>query len=93
MPSPTPPPTISPESLAGLNRDEVHALLGRPTSETKRAMGTIWRYRRGECALSLVFYPEVETEIERVLSYEFERGKDAAACFKRLRDHGGRNGK
>ncbi|WP_068438019.1 hypothetical protein [Magnetospirillum sp. XM-1] len=90
---PAPPPAVSPESLGGLNRDEVRALFGPPTSETTRAMGTIWRYRRGECALSLVFYPEVGTEIERVLSYEFERGKDAAGCIKRLRDSGGRNGK
>lgn len=90
---PAPPPAVPPESLNGLKRDEVRALLGPPTSETTRAMGTIWRYRRGECALSLVFYPEVETEIERVLSYELEKGKDAATCIKRLRDHGGRNGK
>lgn len=92
-PRPAPPPAVSPERLSGLNSDEVRALFGPPTSETTRAMGKIWRYRRGECALSLVFYPEVETEIERVLSYELEKGKDAAACIKRLRDNGGRNGK
>lgn len=93
-PRPRPAPSAaSPESLNGLSRDEAHALLGRPASETARAMGTVWRYRRGECALSLVFYPEVETNVERVLIYEFEGGKDADTCFKRLRDAGGRNGK
>ena len=95
-PRPAPPrsaPPVSPESLSGLSRDEARALLGRPASETVRAMGTIWRYRRGDCTLSLVFYPEVETEVERVLSYEFEGGKDAGICFKRLRDAGGRNEK
>ncbi|TAN55338.1 MAG: hypothetical protein EPN20_20370 [Magnetospirillum sp.] len=86
-------PPVSPESLSGLSRGEARALLGHPTSETTRAMGTVWRYRRGDCVLSLVFYPEVETEIERVLGYEFEGGKDAVTCFKRLRDAGGRNGK
>ncbi|WP_237051507.1 hypothetical protein [Magnetospirillum sp. ME-1] len=92
-PRPAPPPAFSPESLNGLNRDEVLALFGRPTSETRHAMGMTWRYRRGDCALSLVFYPEVDTEIERVLGYELERGKDAATCIRRLRDTGGRNGK
>lgn len=99
-PRPAPPPVSSPpsppaaaDSLTGLGRDEVRALLGPPASETARAMGTVWRYRRGDCALSLVFYPEVETSVERVLGYEFEGGKDAGACLKRLRDAGGRNGK
>ncbi|WP_231848921.1 hypothetical protein [Paramagnetospirillum magneticum] len=92
-PRPAPSPAVSPDSLNGLSRDEARALLGSPTSETVRAMGTVWRYRRGECVLSLVFYPEVETDIERVLGYEFEGGKDAVTCFKRLRDTGGRNGK
>ncbi len=92
-PRSAPPSPVSPESLSGLSRDDARALLGRPASETVRAMGTIWRYRRGDCTLSLVFYPEVETEVERVLSYEFEGGKDAGICFKRLRDAGGRNGK
>ncbi|EME70320.1 hypothetical protein H261_09043 [Paramagnetospirillum caucaseum] len=89
---PTPAPA-TPESLTGLSRDEARALLGRPASETARAMGTVWRYRRGDCALSLVFYPEVETNVERVLSYEFEGREEAGACFRRLRDAGGRNGK
>lgn len=92
-PSRPAPPAVSPESLNGMSRNEARALLGRPASETARAMGTVWRYHRGDCALSLVFYPEVETDIERVLSYEFEGGKDAGTCFKRLRDAGGRNGK
>lgn len=84
---------VQPEQLTGLNQDEAQALLGSPTSEATQAMATVWSYRRGGCALSLVFYPEVETAVQRVLSYEFAGGGDAAACLKRLHEARTRNGK
>ncbi len=92
-PAPAPTEHLRPEQLTGLNRDEAQALLGPPTAETTQAMATVWSYRRSDCALSLVFYPEVETAIQRVLSYEFEGGGDAAACLNRLRESRTRHGR
>lgn len=83
----------TPEGLKGLSRDEAAALLGQPTARTELATGTVWTYRRGGCALSLLFYPEVESGVERVLGYETEGGADAAACLKRLREAGDRHGR
>lgn len=92
-PPASPPAAAAPATLTGLSREQALALLGRPAAETSQAMGTVWLYRLGHCRLSLVFYPEVETEIERVLSYEFAEGADPAACLKRLRKAGGGDGK
>jgi outer membrane protein assembly factor BamE (lipoprotein component of BamABCDE complex) len=100
VPVPRPEPPLparrldpSPQSLNGLSRDEIRALLGPPASETSQAMATVWSYRKGSCALSLVFYPEVETATERVLSYEFKPEAEAATCLNRLREARSRNGK
>jgi hypothetical protein len=90
--APEPPPP-APGELTGLSREQTIALLGHPASETPQAMGTVWRYRKGSCHLALVLYPEVETNVERVLSYEFTQGSDPAACLKRLRRSGGPNGR
>ena len=83
---------MTPDGLKGLSRDETAALLGQPSTRADLATGTVWTYRRGGCALSLLFYPEVETGVERVLGYEAD-GADPAACLKRLREAGGRHGR
>lgn len=85
------PANIQPEQLSGLNQEEAQLLLGPPSAESIQAMATVWTYRRGGCALSLVFYPEVETAVQRVLSYEFAGGGEAANCLNRLREARTRN--
>ena len=92
-PNVTAPANVQPEQLTGLNQDEAQALLGPPTAESTQAMATVWTYRRGDCALSLMFYPEVETAAQRVLSSEFQGSGDAAACLKHLHEARTRNGK
>ena len=84
---------VQPEQLPGLTQDEAQAMLGPPTAQSAQAMATVWTYRRGDCTLSLMFYPEVETAVQRVLGYEFGGGGDAAACLKRLHEARNRNGK
>jgi hypothetical protein len=86
------PPELRPEQLTGQTQDEAQALLGPPTTQSTQAMATVWTYRRGDCSLSLMFYPEVETAVQRVLGYEFGGG-DAASCLKRLHEARNRNGK
>ena len=93
-PRPRPPPAeaeLRPERLTGLSRDQALALLGPPSAETTRDMATVWSYRRGGCALSLTFYPEVQTAVERVLGYEFADGRNAVDCLRRLRAAGTRH--
>ncbi len=92
-PAVTAPANLHPEQLTGLSQDETQALLGPPAAEAVQAMATVWTYRRGGCALSLVFYPEVETAVQRVLSYEFKGSGEAAACLNHLREARIRNGK
>lgn len=97
VPRPEPPvkkpDQIGPEQLSGLNQDEVQALLGSPTTRSTQAMATEWTYRRGKCVLSLLFYPEVETSVLRVLGYEFGGDGNAATCLNRLRESKNRHGK
>jgi hypothetical protein len=94
VPSPAvpPPAELRPDQLTGLSRDETMALLGPPTARSTRAMASVWTYRRGRCVLSLMFYPEVGTGIERVLSTEAEGGGTAETCLRRLREERLRHG-
>ncbi len=82
--APPPAADLRPEQLAGLDQAQAQALLGSPTARSTRAMATVWSYRRGRCVVSLVFYPEVGTAVERVLDTEVEGGS-AADCLRRLR--------
>jgi len=94
---PAPPPAppahadLQPAPLIGLSRDEASALIGPPMGESIQGMASVWDYRQGECRLSLMFYPEVETTVERVLSYEFVG--DATTCLNRFRESRDRRGK
>ena len=64
--APPPPPApeqessldISPDSLLGLDRKSVRALLGRPSFIRREKPMELWRYRHGSCALALFLYGE-----------------------------------
>ena len=93
-PAPAPDPDhLQPGQLTGLDREATLALLGPPAAESTQAMALVWRYRARGCALSLIFYPEVETGVQRVLGYEFSGGGDGAACLNRLRESHLRHGR
>ncbi len=88
---PPPPAPLRPEQLIGLSGAQALALLGPPAARSTRDMATVWRYRRGGCVLSLLLYPEVGTQVERVLGTEAEGGT-AASCLTRLRQERTRHG-
>lgn len=56
--------------LVGLDENAAQALLGAPEAVEDHSPGKTLRFRRQGCVLSLALYPEVETRIFRVLSYE-----------------------
>ncbi len=47
---------INPDSLLGLDRKSVRALLGRPSFIRREKPMELWRYRHGGCALALFLY-------------------------------------
>jgi hypothetical protein len=59
-----------PVNLVGKSEGDLRALLGPPTSEEENAPGKTWRYRDGQCALSVRLYPDVNTRQFATLGYE-----------------------
>jgi hypothetical protein len=51
-------------------------------------MAVIWVYRSGDCALTLMFYPEIAASGRRVLDVHYSHPQRAAACYERLRKRG-----
>ena len=49
---------IDPDSLVGLDREAVRALLGPPSFVRREKPTELWRYRHGSCALALFLYAE-----------------------------------
>lgn len=98
IPAPPPKPAkapvgkpVAPKSLQGMTPEQVISLIGHPASETRKALGAVWLYRSAECSLSLAFFPEVETKVERVLTVELQGGHTEAACLGTLVEQRGRH--
>lgn len=51
-------PRVNPDSLIGLDRKAIGALLGPPTFVRRDKPTELWRYRHGSCALALFFYAD-----------------------------------
>jgi hypothetical protein len=62
-----------PVNLIGKSEGDLRALLGPPTSEEENAPGKTWRYRDGQCALSVRLYPDINTRQFATLGYEVKR--------------------
>ncbi len=58
------------ESLLDKDFADVMALLGDPSSKQLQSPGEMWLFAASDCTLRLFFYPQVEGESFRVLSYE-----------------------
>lgn len=58
------------ESLLDKDFADVTALLGDPSSKQMQSPGEMWLFAASDCTLRLFFYPQVEGESFRVLSYE-----------------------
>lgn len=85
-PEKLPPPTAS--ELIGLDRDGVTRLLGDPADSRTEGAARVLTYRgKINCQLDVIFFLDVKTGTERVLSFEQQpdSGKHGAACYAGLR--------
>lgn len=86
IPDKLPPPTAA--ELIGLDRDGVTRLLGDPTDSRTEGAARVLTYRgKNNCQLDVIFFLDVKTGTEHVLSFEQQpdSGKHAAACYLGLR--------
>ncbi|MDR3437276.1 hypothetical protein [Telmatospirillum sp.] len=60
----------NPKQLISLDETEVQSLLGPPVAVEDHSPGKTWRFRKQDCLLNVALYPDVETRVFRVLSYE-----------------------
>jgi|GEM_PF-2999849 len=71
------------DDFTGLQPQEVEDLLGVPSSVDMQGPMLIWLYDAGPCSATFQFFKEVETEIYRLLQYDFTGG-DEATCLGRI---------
>jgi len=68
-----------PTKLVGLDFVAAKALLGEPAEQHEEPPARVWAYDGRVCQLSVFFYPSVEDNVFRVLTYEVEDAAEAAA--------------
>ncbi|MEK9968504.1 MAG: hypothetical protein VW600_05180 [Ferrovibrio sp.] len=60
----------SSDVLIGLDMEQARKQLGPPQQEVERAPAKLWLYRTPQCSLDVALYPDVQTQVFRVLNYE-----------------------
>jgi len=95
VPPPKPPvpklpekaPAPTPAELIGLDRDGVIRLLGDPAEERSEGAARVFTYRGKKCQFDVIFFLDVKTGTERVLSFEEQAAaaKHPASCYPSLR--------
>lgn len=68
-----------PAKLVGLDFAAAKALLGEPIEQHEEPPARVWAYDGRICLLNVFFYPSVEDNVFRVLTYEVEDNGDAPA--------------
>ena len=61
-----------PAKLVGLDFAAAKALLGEPVEQHEEPPARVWAYDGRICLLNVFFYPSVEDNVFRVLTYEVE---------------------
>lgn len=89
-PPPTPDPTgpnSAPDELIGLDSDAVSKLLGNPTDTSNEGGARIQSYHSQDCVLDVIFFRDVKTGVDRVLSFDLHTPKSRRAkpCYEELR--------
>lgn len=59
-----------PDLLVGLDFEATKALLGSPAISTEQPPAKVWAYNGGSCTFSVFFYPSMDDNVFRVLTYE-----------------------
>ena len=63
-------PVFDPELLVGLDFEATKTLLGSPAVQIEQPPAKVWAYAGGGCTFSVFFYPSVDDQEFRVLTYE-----------------------
>jgi len=75
-------------AIVGLDRREVEARLGPPTTESQRGLGRAMEYRDRHCSIELTLYPEVKSRVYRALAYQVSSNdhthQSNRACLERF---------
>ena len=61
---------FDPELLVGLDFEATKTLLGTPAVQIEQPPAKVWAYTGGGCTFSVFFYPSVDDQEFRVLTYE-----------------------
>lgn len=64
-----------PELLLGLDFEATKALLGDPSLQLEHPPAKIWAYNGGICMFNVFFYPSMDDNVFRVLTYEVTDGE------------------
>ena len=59
-----------PDLLVGLDFEATKALLGDPALRLEQPPAKVWAYNGGSCMFSVFFYPSMDDNVFRVLTYE-----------------------
>ena len=69
-----------PARLVGLDFASTKKLLGAPSRQLDQPPAKIWAYNGNTCVFNLFFYPNMDDNIFRVLTYEVTEGKPASGA-------------
>lgn len=61
--------SIDPQSLVGLDEEQIRNVLGDPDIITEHAPSRVWAYAADACSLDLFFYLDLGTDKFRALTY------------------------
>lgn len=80
--------------ILGLNHRAIANIFGAPHSVERDGASIIWNYRIPDCALQIVFYPDIERQTFHALQYaltdgEGEEPADPRPCFERVKSENG----
>ena len=91
-PQPPAPPSagaFNPDSLIGLNQDEILILLGNATSVRQESPARVWKYHSEGCDFELFFYLDLATDSFHALAYDILINEGVALsreeCINRIR--------
>lgn len=80
--------------ILGLNHRAIAGIFGAPHSVERDGASIIWNYRIPDCALQIVFYPDIERQTFHALQYALTDGQgeepaDPSPCFERVKSENG----
>jgi hypothetical protein len=64
------PEIIDPKSLVGLDKATIEEMLGAPQHITLAQPATVWAWEQDGCRMRLFFYPDLNAQKFRALTYE-----------------------